>query len=85
MIGCIVLGDGDETNPGGLVMKNSYRNRWFSKQIGKCILLVQRVGEIALDWSSDAVEEYTCTWAYDYWTHGQEETKSVVSDPEISF
>ena len=44
------------------------------------------LGEIALDWSSDAVEEYTCTWAYDYWTHGTviEETSSVVDeDPEM--
>ena len=44
------------------------------------------LGEIALDWSSDAIEEYTCTWAYDYWTHGTvvEETSSVVDeDPEM--
>ena len=38
------------------------------------------LGEIALDWSSDAVEEYTCTWAYDYWSHGTGATpNSVVS------
>ena len=35
------------------------------------------LGEIALDWSSDAVEEYTCTWAYDYWSHG---TAAQVND-----
>ena len=40
------------------------------------------LGEIPLDWSSDAVEEYTCTWAYDYFSHGvsQEENKSFVPD-----
>ena len=28
------------------------------------------LGEIALDWSSnDAIEEFTCEFAYDYWTH----------------
>ena len=28
------------------------------------------LGEIALDWSSDAIEEYTVAFAYDYWRHG---------------
>ena len=28
------------------------------------------LGEIALDWSSDAIEEYTVAFAYDYWSHG---------------
>ena len=39
------------------------------------------LSEIALDWSSDAVEEYTVTWAYDYWTHGasQEENNSQIT------
>ena len=39
------------------------------------------LSEIALDWSNDAVEEYTVTWAYDYWTHGasQEENNSEIS------
>ena len=38
------------------------------------------LGEIALDWSSDAVEEYTCTWAYDYWSHGSVSTvNNIVS------
>ena len=42
------------------------------------------LGEVAVDWSSDAIMEYTCTWAYDYWTHGvsQEEKKSEVSDED---
>ena len=26
------------------------------------------LGEIALDWSSDAIEEYTVAFAYDYWS-----------------
>ena len=35
---------------------------------------------IPLDWSSDAVEEYAVTFAYDYWTHGTiESTDSVVN------
>ena len=38
------------------------------------------LSEIALDWSSDAVEEFTCTWAYDYWSHGTgSTTDNVVS------
>ena len=39
------------------------------------------LSEIALDWSSDAVEEYTVTWAYDYWTKGvtQEENSSIIN------
>ena len=38
------------------------------------------LSEIALDWSSDAVEEFTCTWSYDYWSHGTgSSTDSVVS------
>ena len=40
------------------------------------------LGEIALDWSSDAIEEYTVAFAYDYWSQGvkKEEEKSVVKD-----
>ena len=39
------------------------------------------LGEIALDWSNDAVEEYPVTWAYDFWSHGkkQEETVSTIA------
>ena len=32
------------------------------------------IAGIAVDWSSDAIQEYTITFSYDYWTHG-----SVVS------
>ena len=35
------------------------------------------LGEIPLDWSNDAVEEYTVSWAYDYWSHGE-----TTEDPE---
>ena len=28
------------------------------------------VAGIPVDWSSDAIQEYTVTFAYDYWTHG---------------
>ena len=28
------------------------------------------LGEIGVDWSSDAIEEYTIGFAYDYWGHG---------------
>jgi hypothetical protein len=44
------------------------------------------LGEIGLDWSSDAIEEYTVAFSYDYWSQGvkKEEEKSVVkSDPKL--
>ena len=28
------------------------------------------IAGIAVDWSSDAIQEYTITFAFDYWTHG---------------
>ena len=34
------------------------------------------LGEIALDWSSDAIEEYTVAFAYDYWSHGSNSSAS---------
>ena len=39
------------------------------------------LGEIPLDWSNDAVEEYPVTWAYDFWSHGasQEENVSTIA------
>ena len=42
------------------------------------------LGEIALDWSSDAIEEYTVAFAYDYWSHGDTATPPATSTP-ISF
>ena len=38
---------------------------------------------IPLDWSSDAVEEYTVTWAYDWWTHGVKTSTTDVIDAEF--
>ena len=32
------------------------------------------LGEIALDWSSDAIQEYTVAFAFDYWSHGDTAT-----------
>ena len=29
------------------------------------------LAEVPLDWASDAIQEYTVTWAYDYWGHGE--------------
>ena len=37
------------------------------------------LGEIALDWSSDAIEEYTVAFAYDYWSHGDSATPPATS------
>ena len=38
------------------------------------------LAEVPLDWSSDAIEEYTVTWAYDYWSHGApSQLKNVVT------
>ena len=37
------------------------------------------LGEIALDWSSDAIEEYTVAFAYDYWRHGDSATPPATS------
>ena len=37
------------------------------------------LGEIALDWSSDAIQEYTVAFAYDYWSHGDTATPPATS------
>ena len=39
------------------------------------------LGEIALDWSSDAIQEYTVAFAYDYWSHGDTATPPDTSAP----
>ena len=38
------------------------------------------LGEVGLDWSSDAIEEYTVAFAYDYWSQGTtlEATEDVI-------
>ena len=41
------------------------------------------LGEIAVDWSSDALEEYTIGFAYDYWSQGTgtSSSSSVAAPP----
>ena len=36
------------------------------------------LAEIPVDWSSDMIEEYSVTWAYDYWGHGAPATDNSV-------
>ena len=36
------------------------------------------LAEIPVDWSSDMIEEYSVTWAYDYWGHGAPSTDTSV-------
>ena len=43
-----------------------------AKQIYKFYnLWPTELAEIPVDWSSDMIEEYSITWAYDYWGHGE--------------
>ena len=42
------------------------------------------LGEIALDWSSDAIEEYTVAFAFDYWSHGTLTSTTDVVTSSIS-
>ena len=39
------------------------------------------LGEIALDWASDAIEEYTVAFAFDYWSHGTAASTNNVVAP----
>ena len=55
-------GDATVTQMG---MDGSAKQSWKVHQMWPTEL-----GEIALDWSSDAIEEYTVAFAYDYWSHG---------------
>jgi len=42
------------------------------------------LGEIAVDWSSDVIEEYTIGFSYDYWSEGTaSSTSSNVSAPPL--
>ena len=44
------------------------------------------LGEIGLDWSSDAIEEYTVAFAFDYWSHGvKDKSNDKVSKKPPSF
>ena len=38
------------------------------------------LAEIAVDWSSDMIQEYTIGFAYDYWGHGTSSTATEVVD-----
>ena len=38
------------------------------------------LAEIAVDWSSDAIQEYTIGFAYDYWGHGAPSSDTNVVD-----
>ena len=40
------------------------------------------LGEIALDWSSDAIEEYTVAFAFDYWSHGTGASTNNATAPQ---
>jgi hypothetical protein len=42
------------------------------------------IAGIPVDWSSDAIQEYTITFAYDYWTHGSVSTTTGVVPPPAS-
>ena len=49
------------------------------KQIYKMYnLWPTELGEIAVDWSSDMIEEYTIGFAFDYWGHGTTTTATNV-------
>ena len=37
------------------------------------------IAGIPVDWSSDAIQEYTITFCYDYWTHGSGTSSSNVT------
>ena len=38
------------------------------------------ISGIPVDWSSDAIQEFTVTFAYDYWTHGEETSSTSLID-----
>ena len=53
----------------------------LTKQIYKFYnLWPTELAEIPLDWASDAIQEYTVTWAYDYWSHGKVSNVTDVVD-----
>ena len=54
-------------NMGGEISKWNFVNAWPTA-----------LGDITLDWSSDAIQEYTVEFAYEYWTHGHNDAR--VSD-----
>ena len=84
VLGGHLRGDRDNTFGGGAEVLTNHEGDATITQMGVDGLPKQswkvfqmwptELGEIALDWSSDAIQEYTVAFAYDYWTHG-----SVVS------
>jgi len=42
------------------------------------------LAEIPLDWASDMIQEYTVTWAYDYWSHGTVTSPTNVVDVAVA-
>ena len=53
----------------------------LAKQVYKFYnLWPTELAEIAVDWSSDMIQEYTIGFAYDYWGHGTTSTASDVVD-----
>jgi hypothetical protein len=42
------------------------------------------LAEIPLDWASDMIQEYTVTWAYDYWSHGTAASPTNVVDVDVA-
>jgi hypothetical protein len=81
--------DGKRTSLYGdpLVNKNWFDGDATVKQVSTSGSVVQvykfhylwptEVAGIPVDWSSDAIQEYTITFAYDYWTHGSGPTNST--------
>ena len=47
------------TTSGGNAQTYKFYNLWPTE-----------LSEIAVDWSSDMIQEYTVTWCYDYWSSG---------------
>ena len=52
---------------------NSYNNIGAKNSTWKFVnAWPTALGDITLDWGSDAIEEYTVEFAYEYWTHGHD-------------
>ena len=71
----VVLGDG---LLGTAIVKQFDKQGTESQTYKFFNLWPTELAEIPLDWASDAIEEYTVTFCYDYWTHGT--STSLVGD-----
>ena len=57
------------TTDGNTAQSYKFHNLWPTE-----------LAEIAVDWSSDIIQEYTVTWCYDYWSHGTgSDTTNIVA------